>query len=382
MIQDQLVEYVSSQMKLGVSRDAIKSALIGVGWQAADVEDTLKKVEGDKAQPVVIAASAQPVMQKPLAQPASSMPMNMPANTPFSKPLSPLASFSPSDIIGGTKSVPSQPVRMNDSISGIAQNPAKSFVDKKLASVSTSAGVAAKMMGGASEHPIRKKNNKIMTVVEVLVIVCLVALSGFLYFQNNTLSSKVNGLSGQSTDVTSQISNLNAQIQTFTTSDANLTAQVASLTAENADLQTNLSFLAIPSAGSATTTTAQVTGVLSVNKSAVYAVTTAYGVKVSVKNSSDAAVGSALAPLIGTTVQLSGTYLVGSALFTVSSINGTSLTQNIPTVPSVSTTTATGASPVPNLPAPAPATTSSASQGIMVPVPLPAVAPSTTSANP
>ena len=64
MIQDQLVEYISSQMKLGVSRDAIKSALAGVGWQVADIEDSLKKVEGAAVQPITMAAQPQPIAQK------------------------------------------------------------------------------------------------------------------------------------------------------------------------------------------------------------------------------------------------------------------------------------------------------------------------------
>ena len=46
MVQDQLVEYVSSQIKLGISRDAIKSALVGVGWAPLDVEDTLQNAPG------------------------------------------------------------------------------------------------------------------------------------------------------------------------------------------------------------------------------------------------------------------------------------------------------------------------------------------------
>ena len=58
MVQDQLVEYVSSQLKLGISRDAVKAALTGVGWAPLDVEDTLKKVEG------AAAALAQPRQRK------------------------------------------------------------------------------------------------------------------------------------------------------------------------------------------------------------------------------------------------------------------------------------------------------------------------------
>ena len=322
MIQDQLVEYVSSQMKLGVSRDAIKSALAGVGWQVADVEDTLKKVEGAAAQPVVMAA--QPMVQKPSVQAAQSIP----SGAPLSKPSSPLASFSPSDIVSGAKGIPPQSVRMGDFVSGSAQSSTKSFFDKT--PVSAERGNAGKIMSGASEYPQKAKGGKVMAIIEAVVVVGLAALSGFLYFQNSALSAKVSGLGGQSADVATQISSLTAQIQTFTTSDANLTAQVTTLTAENADLQTNLSFVAIPSAGPSstalgtTTTTAQVSGVLHGGGSVSYFVTTAYGVKVYVKNSSDTNIIAMLTPLVGTTVQLSGTHLLGSANLTVVSVNGLS----------------------------------------------------------
>ena len=320
MIQDQLVEYISSQMKLGVSRDAIKSALAGVGWQVADIEDSLKKTEG---------AAAQPMAQKPSMQVAQSVP----SNAPLSKPSSPLASFSPSDIVSGAKGVSPQPVRMNDFISGPAQGSTKSFFDKNLAT-SAAQSSTGKIMSGASEYPPKAKGGRVMAIIEAIVVVGLVALSGFLYFQNSTLSAKINGLGGQSTNVVSQISNLTTQVQTFTASNANLTAQVTALTAENADLQTNLSFVAVPPVGSSTasvaaTTTAQVEGILRGGAVGVpYFVTTAYGVKVSVKNSSDIKVITALSPLVGTTVQLLGTHLIGSSSLTVTSVNGFPLGQN------------------------------------------------------
>ena len=52
MIQPSLVDYITSQIKAGVSHDAIKAALVGVGWQVADVEDSLVKAEAD-AKPVM-----------------------------------------------------------------------------------------------------------------------------------------------------------------------------------------------------------------------------------------------------------------------------------------------------------------------------------------
>jgi hypothetical protein len=343
MIQDQLVEYVSSQMKLGISRDAIKSALVGVGWQTADVEDTLKKVEGDKTQPAVMAAQPTAMAQKPSVQMGQSMPLG----DPLSRLSSPLASFSPSDIVGGTKNTPSQPVRMSDFVSGPAQaqSPAKSFFDKKPASAERED--LGKMMSGASEYPPKAKGGKIMAIIEAVVIVGLAALSGFLYFQNNTLGAKVNLLGGQSSDVTSQVSNLTAQVQTFTASNANLTAQVASLTAENTDLQTSLSFVTIPFAApsigsstpSAAITSVQVNGVLHGGGSVLYFVTTASGVKVYVKNSNSTGISTALAPLLGTNVQLSGTHLLGSALLTVLSINGLPVIQNVSSTASSASST-------------------------------------------
>jgi outer membrane murein-binding lipoprotein Lpp len=360
MIQDQLVEYVSSQMKLGVSRDAIKSALVGVGWQAIDVEDTLKKVEGDKVQPVVAAAQPQPIAQKPSisVQAASSMP----SNTPLSKPSSPFASFSPSDIVGGAKNISSQPIRMDSPVSAPAQNSAaKSFFNTKPV-VSADKNVMAKPISTASEYPPKKKGGHTMTIIEAVGIVILAALSCFLYVQNSTLSAKVNGLSGQSSDVTSQIANLNAQVQTFTASDANLNAQVISLMAVNADLQTNLSFLAVLPVGSssaalATTTTATVSGMLSGSSKTSFVLTTAYGVKVYVKNSSDVGVSAALVPLIGATAQLSGTHLVGSANLTVMSVNGNPIVQNVPPVTPASSTSQNVSSTLPSTASTSSATT-------------------------
>ena len=58
MIQEQLVDYISSQIKLGVSQDAIKATLTGAGWAIADVEDTFKKINGTGAMAKPAASSS------------------------------------------------------------------------------------------------------------------------------------------------------------------------------------------------------------------------------------------------------------------------------------------------------------------------------------
>ena len=351
MIQDQLVEYISSQIKTGISRDVIKSALVAAGWQTEDVEDTLKKIEGEKTQQV----------GKEASQPIAS-------NTPIITTASPLVSFSPSDIVGTTKNVAaSQPVRMDSTAPIAGENTNKSFFDKKTSSIKpligsednkgSKVGDFFKTMNSPSEYPQSNKGNKIATIIEAVIILGLAAFSCFLYLQNITLSAKVGGLGGQ-TDASSQISNLNTQIQTFTASNTELTNRVASLTAENANLQMNLSFLIIPPAnisGSSSVVEAPVmamttmSGALSRNTKGVFILTTTYGIKISVKNSSDVKVAAALTPLIGNTVQVSGTYIQGSPSLTITDVNGSSLIQ--PAVPMISSTSQ-NVPPIPSATAP------------------------------
>lgn len=319
MIQDQLVEYVSSQIKLGIARDTIKAALVGAGWQTVDIEDTLKKIEGDKAQPAVV-AQPQPVMQKPIMQ--TAQPAQSPISNPLAKPSSPFASFSPSDIVGGAKSASSQLVRMSDFVSGPEQDLTKKIFDKKPEKAAVSFVETSPKKGGS----------KVVPMLEAVVIIGLAALSVFLYLQNNTLGAKVSGLGGKSTDVASQIASLTSQVQSFTASNANLTAQVASLTAENADLQTSMSFFIVPSnasnSASSSPVAASISGTLQGGGKLPYVVTTAYGVKLTVKNSSDIKLITMLSPLVGSMIQVAGTHLPGSALVTVTAVNGNPLVQN------------------------------------------------------
>ena len=107
MVQDHLVEYVSTQIKLGISRDAIKTALTGVGWSAPDVEDTLKKVEGGSAPTAVQPAAAQKAVEPSSPAPAAASPK--------------FVSFSAQGtVVGQAKNPDPQTVRVSDLVSGIA----------------------------------------------------------------------------------------------------------------------------------------------------------------------------------------------------------------------------------------------------------------------
>lgn len=304
MVQDQLVEYISSQTKAGVSRDAVKSALVGVGWAAADVEDTLKKIEaGNKP---VSPAVGGPTTSVPIgAVSKSSGPAGM-ASTPTSA--------------SAQKGPSLQSVRMSDLVSGSAPAsfPAKSVSGEKTKPIDLATGVRM-------NEKAAKGGSRVTMMAGAAAIVVLAGLAGFFYFQNNSLSGQITSLSGTSTDVTSRLTALNSQVQALNASNTALAAEVAALTAQNTDLATNLLFLAIPTASSTASAsgTVSVSGTLTGGKSS-YALTTAYGVVIYVANVKNASTTAVLKPLLGSTssVMLTGTHAAGSPYLTVTAVNG------------------------------------------------------------
>jgi hypothetical protein len=312
MIQNQLVEYISSQIKAGVPRAAVKSALIGVGWAEADVEDTLKKVEGASGP----AAAATPASVSP--RPVSSV----------SFPASSASSAGGASGMGGAATAP-KTIRMSDLVSASSAAPSLSMGGAAKGGTATSATKSqpanptkfVKTGGGAG-------SGRGMKIVGIVLIVVFAGLAGYLYFENSGLSAQVASLNGQSSGISAQITTLNAQVQALDASDTALTAQVASLMQENADLTTNLSFVAAPplSSGTPAAETISISGMLTAGKS-VYALTTPYGVVAYVKNAADAKVIAALKPLANgtSTVILTGDHVPGSQYLTVTTVNGSPL---------------------------------------------------------
>lgn len=388
MVQDQLVDYISSQMKLGVPHESIKAALVGAGWVAADVDDTMKKV-GETEKPAALpgtmsaapavhvgGASAPAGGSSPMgsphvsvgaspagamsagsmsamgaastaAKPASS-PMTMGTGAATAKPsmsmgTSPAGAGAPalrvSDLVSATagKSASAAPMTSLSSL-GKGSSP---MTGGTIAKPQSSMGMGGSGMGAsmaAAAHP--EKKGRGMMIVGIVIIVALVGAAGYLLFENMSLAGQISSLNGTSSGVSSQISDLNNQISNMVASNTALMARVETLTAQSADLAANLSFVAIPSGtAQGATSTVTVSGKLAGGK-AVDTLTTPYGVIIYVANSKDAKVSAALTPLVnGTnTVQLTGTHVIGSPNLTVTAVNGTPV--NAP-APAAATTTAT-----------------------------------------
>ncbi len=308
MVQPQLVDYIASQVKLGVSRDAIKSALVGAGWMEIDIEDTLKKIEGGAAAPA--SASAKPASLSASAATTSS-------------------GASP-------KGAEPQSVRVSDLIA--ASGSATSFLSKGQASSGKNKfDVAAKPtepqklsmkndIAAAADPPSKK--GLIVKIVGAVLIAGFAGAAGYFYYQNTGLSAEIAKLSGESNNVNAQLSSLMNQVQAMSASNTALTGQISSLMEENQTLLGNLSFAAVPplSSGNAATETVSIAGALRNVKSS-YELTTPYGVLVVVQNSKDPGVDAALKPLLGTatSVALTGTHIPGSQYLVVTAINGASL---------------------------------------------------------
>lgn len=351
MVQESIVEYINAQMKLGVSRDTIKTTLTGAGWVTADVEETLKKVEAAKmAQPISAVATMPVVSSSPVTKPMEPAIM--------AKPFTPVSGMGT-----GIASPPPQTIRVSDLVSSSTSTapvakptvmPASKspLTGPAPVTVAMPAGVKTKDTFQAAAYPGVKPHGAhgmlITDIVLIVIILALGGIAGFLYMQNNSLNSQLGVLNGQSSGVTSQLSALQAQVAASTTA---LTAQVSSLTTETQELHTELSFFAAPtSTAPSATSTATMSGIVSAGKTG-YIITATYGAKILVANSKVASVIAALAPLMATATstthtavssiasststiipathatvaQFTGTYTPGIDSITLTSVNGTTL---------------------------------------------------------
>lgn len=352
MVQESLVEYINAQMKLGVSRDTIKTTLTGAGWAAADVEDTLKKMDGAKAVPpastAVTAAAAKPAETVKPAEPAagrvvtpvgsggpppqtikvsdlvsSSATAPMTASTPkASASKSPLTGPAPMATIGTSGMVASSPT------GSAAQKQSGAHAPATAPSSSASAYSYSAL---SSAKPHGSRGALVTEVVLGVIALAALAFGGFLYMQNSGLTSQLSSLKSQSSGVNSQLSALQAQVAASTTA---LMAQASALAGETQELQAELSFYAVPSSTTpGATSTATVSGTVSSGKTE-YIITAEYGAKIYVANSKDPAVIAALTsltPLLAGTstppaaAQFTGTYVPGSDTITLTAVNGTAV---------------------------------------------------------
>ena len=318
MVQNQLVEYITSQTKAGVSAETIKATLVAAGWQSADVDDTLKKVQSPA---VAVSSPASPAQQPTVA--IGPKPISTAKAEPQTIRVSDLVSASTPNAV------------MPASVAKPMDTKAESM--KKFLTPSVSP-TATSYQAPSSKQPSSRGPITIELLLGVLMI-AFGALAAYFFFANQTLTGQVAKLTNESTGVSSQVTTLQNQLDASTTA---LTAEVASETTQNQQLALSLSFYVAPPGSVATSTSTTIlNGTISGGGTKSYLITTANGARVPVANSKDPKVVAIMQPLVGTTsVPFGGTYTPGVDSITLTVINGTSLIAP-PAVTSASSSTAT-----------------------------------------
>ncbi len=312
MIQQQIVDYAKAQLGAGLSEEVIKGALLQAGWVSADVDDSIKSVT-QKKQPeparATTVASVSPI--------AASMPSMV------AKPQVSPQSINVRDLFGtagkGSASFPTQGTR--SPISEIQpMKKTETLAVKEMA------------IGASALKPSRFGRSKIVLIVLTVVAIVSAGAAVYFYMNNKSLSEQVTKLTADSSSnsmASSQVSALTSQLADVTKAKAASDSQAAVLTKNSDELQTELSFfVAPPLPAGATSSPAlafSLSGMLAVQSNTLYSVTASSGLMVSIKNSKDAKVDAALKPLVGKSVEISGTHPRMSRDVTVTSVNGASV---------------------------------------------------------
>ncbi len=302
----QLNDYINQQTKLGVSKDTIKSSLLGAGWSENDVTQAITEAESG-TQTVAPLTPSQP----------------------FSKPAEPAVKSSPVSLVtSDIFRAKDEPVFQSAEINKTEiSNPAET----KPQIVSSS--VKGKPTGSGRLLPI------------ILGVLSAALLSGNIYFflQNGSLNSKLVALSNNASSVDAQMSSLSNDKKT-------LSDQINSLNITMADLNNQLSIFALPLSGSTTTVQevpVNVKGTLRGGGKFLYDVVTNKNIVVHIKNSKDSNVDATLKPLFGTEVEVIGVH--SSLDYSLPSITITSVnSQPIRPAQSTNTNTAKASSTSPN----------------------------------
>ncbi len=281
MINPQLVEYYTAQLKLGAGKNEIKDALLNAGWSAADVEDS---INGAETPPQKIT----PPREITEAQKAG-------------------ATISVSDLV-----------------------PSSQFTVASVAAAATRAPTRDADKAGSEKKSLAMPKLHASSLLPVILgVVAVICAGGAIYFyiQNRGLQDKLSALGVGSDATNAKVADLNSQIANLNKSLDGLKSQISSLNGKNAELLQDLSFFAAPaSSGTAALGAAAVNfkGMVSGGK-AQYALVNADGVKIVVANSKDVKVDAALKPLVGQDAEIQGTHNPGSNSVTVVSVNGASV---------------------------------------------------------
>lgn len=322
----QLKDYIVEQTKLGVSKDVVKSTLLGAGWKEDDINQAVTEAESGPQEiaPLKPASLVQPAQQASQGQSTQQTQAAQPA-----KPAEVLQAFKPVNMPGS-----SGPVAKNSPVPFVTSD----IFQPKSEQVFQSSGAKSQTSSNSPEakpqvisvtqndKSAAGMSDKILPIS--LGVVSIILLGGNVYFflQNGDIRSKFDSLNSGKVSSENQTTSFESQATSLAADKKTLTDEVDSLNKTIVDLNSQISIFAAPAENaSATSVSFDVSGTLGGGGKFLYSLTTSKNIVLFVKNSKDAKVNSALKSLLSTSVQLGGTHEAESNYLTVETVNGQSV---------------------------------------------------------
>ncbi|MEK7174096.1 MAG: hypothetical protein AAB759_00335 [Patescibacteria group bacterium] len=299
MINPQLSEYVASQLKAGVPKEAVKAALLSNGWAEAEVNEALAAGDGAASVPAQPAASPLAAAVQPaerIVQPVQVMqPVQPAAQTVVAKP----AIIKTSDIF--------QP--KNEPV----------FQPKAGASTSMKPMASPMMIPGAAgmAAPSGMKKYLANGILGFLALVGL-GLAVMFYLRMADLKADLDAAKSNPDVISQQVAAMQKErddLQARVTELGGIQVSAKALEAE-------LSIFKTPE-NATSTADVNIKGTLrGGDGKTAYSLRTTNDIVLTVKNWKDVKVDAVLKPLVGTIVEIFGNHAPGSRDITVLGVNG------------------------------------------------------------
>jgi hypothetical protein len=315
MANQQLVDYLKEQLKLGAEKEYLKQSLLNVGWSLNDVEEAfsvvLKELNPEnknlESAPISQETSIPEVPKENLVDLTSKKDLSLKENIQkesVQKPVSDSGFISKDSFIS---SFPLTEVKQKEKE---AVN--ETFDKKEEKTVISNSGL---------NNMVHSKNLKIILYVVFGILICgFLVLTFFLYRSNVNLQKQVVTSNSQQGDLEGQVQSLTKTLNEIQAQMSALKGESSSLKEESMDLQNQL--LLFSQSTSSLDVTLQGKILLDKNQ---YVLKTNQDIIISIKNSKDAKVKEVLSSFVDNEVKVFGQRTPGLREITIKTINDKSL---------------------------------------------------------
>lgn len=282
MVNQQLLDYVMHQLKVGVSSDVVRTTLLQNGWADADVDEAMQQATPKRAT----APAASQAVSTSGAFSSASRGATMTRDI-----------FQPSN----------EPVFQ----------PSKAALDRGRAGTKEPAAAVAAVAAGGVAAPA-KRGIALYIVMAVLALVA-VGAGGYAF----TLSSKSGALAKDKQLLTQERDALQNQVQTLTQQKNDEEQRARTFQEQSDSLGKLLAVFKNLGVSTSTPQTLTIRGTIHGDEKSGYTLTHPEEVVFVIANSKDAKIQELLKPLVGTLVDLTASFVPHAApALTVSSVNG------------------------------------------------------------